>query len=76
MGIDSAFFIFYYFNLFRLISVNKCNDSYLCIIHHIILNTFLFSLCFCSEAGMSPTALSDNGGTTINEILHETAKYE
>jgi len=33
-------------------------------------------VCICSEAGMSPTALSDNGGTTINEILHETAKYE
>ena len=30
----------------------------------------------CSEGGMSPVARNDNnGGTTINEILHETAKY-
>ena len=43
------------------------------------------SLCICSdtvmfvysEAGVSPVTASDNnGGTTINEILHETAKYE
>ena len=33
-------------------------------------------MCIYSEGGMSPVAQSDNnGGTTINEILHETAKY-
>jgi len=30
----------------------------------------------CSEGGLSPVAQTDsNGGSTINEILHETAKY-
>lgn len=34
-------------------------------------------MCIYSEGGMSPVAHSDNnGGTTINEILHETAKYD
>jgi len=33
-------------------------------------------VCIDSEPGMSPVPQSDsNGGTTINEILHETAKY-
>ena len=34
-------------------------------------------VCTCSEAGVSPAAHSDNNGSTsINEIVHETAKYE
>jgi len=33
-------------------------------------------MCICSEGGLSPVAHTDNnGGSTINEILHETAKY-
>jgi len=37
---------------------------------------FIPAVCICSEGGMSPVPQSDsNGGTTINEILHETAKY-
>ena len=38
---------------------------------------FIPVVCIYSEGGMSPVPQSDNnGGTTINEILHETAKYE
>jgi len=39
--------------------------------------TLILFVCIYSEGGMSPTDQTDNNaGATINEILHETAKYE
>jgi len=38
---------------------------------------FIIFVRICSDGSLSPAAQTANdGGTTINEILHETAKYE